>query len=162
MAEKNPACGVSPKEPPGVDALSYEVYLSFMAALHLHRSLMARTFAGAGGHMGQAGALRILAVNDGLSQRDLAEKMHVARPTVTIMLQGMEANGMIERRPDERDQRVTRVYLTQEGRALEERAQEALGRYINETIGAMTERDREELKRLLGEFASNTTKALEE
>ena len=42
--------------------------------------------------------------------------LHLSRPSVTAMLQALEKSGAIERRSDERDQRLTRVYLTDEGR----------------------------------------------
>jgi len=157
-----PACGISPAPPPGVDPLSYQVFLSFMTALHAHRQLMFKILAETGGHPGQAGALRQLAANDGMSQRDLAQNMHLSRPTVTVMLKAMEAHDVVERRVDEKDQRITRVFLTEKGRTLAEQAQEGIASYINTSIGALSEKDRRELDRLLGELAKNTTKALEE
>ena len=47
--------------------------------------------------------LRFLSVNDGITQRDLAEALHVARPTVTKMLNAMEKAGLVRRRPDAAD-----------------------------------------------------------
>ena len=63
-------------------------------------------------HRGQGYALIHLWHNDGMSQRDLARSMHISPASVTNMLQRMERDGWIERKRDEADQRVVRVYLT--------------------------------------------------
>lgn len=150
-----------PLELDGVDPLSYRVFQAFMRALHLHGQLMVRTLAEEGTHPGQAVCLRILATHDGISQRDLAHSLHVAPPTVTTMLQRMERAGVIERRPDEADQRVTRVQLTAQGRRLEESLRAIFARYISQALDSMSEEDRRQLERLLGIMAENTARALE-
>ena len=60
----------------------------------------------------------VLTTNDGASQRELADVLHLARPTVTKMVQALERSGAVERRPAPGDQRLTRVYLTTSGRAV--------------------------------------------
>ena len=69
-------------------------------------------------HCGQGIALRQLWRTDGLTQSELAHRLHVAPATVTIALQRMERIGLIERRSDQRDQRVSHVFLTDRGRSL--------------------------------------------
>lgn len=61
-----------------------------------------------------------LAHNDGLSQLDLVERTHLKAPTISIALKNMEACGLVSRESDEHDMRVTRVKLTEKGRALDE------------------------------------------
>jgi DNA-binding MarR family transcriptional regulator len=143
-----------------VDPLSYRVFQAFMRTLHLHRQLMARTLVEDGSHPGQALCLRMLAAHDGMSQRDLGRALHLAPPSVTTMLQRMERSGIVERRPDEADQRITRVGLTAEGRMLEERLRGIFARYISQALDSMTEDDRLELERLLHLLADNTARAL--
>jgi DNA-binding MarR family transcriptional regulator len=118
--------------------------------------------AGRGGHPGRAIVLGMLAGHDGISQRDLAEKMHLARPTVTIMLQKMEAEGLIERWDDIEDQRLTRIRLTDAGREQGKNLEDAYKAYINSTVGSLSEPDRAELARLLGLLNDNVTAALKE
>jgi len=150
-----------PHELDGIDPLSYRVFQAFMRTVHVHRQLMVRTLAEEGAHPGQAVCLRMLAAHDGISQRDLACALLLAPPTVTTMLQRMEKAGTIERRPDEDDQRITRVRLTAEGRRLEERLRAVLARHIGRALDSMSEVDRRELERLLGIMAENTARSLE-
>lgn len=150
----------SPAEADGVDPSSQEVLRAFMRTIHLHRQSMLKLLAAKGAHPGQAIYLRMLARNDGISQRDLAEKLMLAAPTVTSTLQRMERLGMVERRPDPDDQRVTRVHLTAEGRRLEAELHEVFSEYLVRTIDSMPDADRRELARLLGTMADRLTGAL--
>ena len=59
-----------------------------------------------------------LAHGEGLTQLELAKRAHLSAPTVSVTLKKMEADGLLDRLPDEKDQRTVRVYLTEEGRAL--------------------------------------------
>jgi MarR family transcriptional regulator, organic hydroperoxide resistance regulator len=145
----------------GVDAPSYGAFQSFMKTLHLHRQLMVRMLAEKGSHMGNAACLRVLSAQDGISQRDLAETLHLSRPTVTGMLQLMEKNGAIERRADEKDQRLTRVYLTDEGRKMDAHLRAGFAEYVERTFGEMPENDRRDLERLLDELSENIQRALQ-
>lgn len=149
MTKADAAFKLSLVELEGVDELSARVFRTFLNALRLHRQLMIATLAEHDSHPGQAICLRFLSANDGITQRDLADALHLARPTVSKMLQAMEKAGAIERRPDEHDQRLTRVCLTAAGHELETELRTVSAAYINKTMGTLPERDRRELGRLL-------------
>jgi MarR family transcriptional regulator, organic hydroperoxide resistance regulator len=144
----------------GADELSSRVFRAFLTTLRLHRQLMTRTLVAHGTHPGQAFCLRLLAANDGMTQRDVAEMLHLSRPTVTKMLQAMEKGGMIARRADAADRRLTHVYLTAGGRAREQALRSVSAAYVHETIGTLSTADRLELARLLEELAESISRAL--
>jgi DNA-binding MarR family transcriptional regulator len=146
----------------GVDELSLAAFRGFIHALRLHRRHMLTTLAEHGFHLGQAWCLRELSENDGITQRDLAEALHLARPTVTRMLQGMEKAGLVARSADENDQRLVRVTLTAAGRKLEGEMRRISADYVEQTIGTLSERDRRELARLLEELAASIAEAMGE
>lgn len=148
-------------EPEGVDALSWSVFRTWRTTDKLNRLLFMRMLAERGGHPGQAMCLWVLSGHDGISQRELAEIMHLAPPTVTAMLQKMEHHGLVERRPDEHDQRLTRLSLTDAGREMAAEIRDAQAAYVNETIGALSEDDRREFEQLLEVLAANIRTALE-
>jgi MarR family transcriptional regulator for hemolysin len=73
--------------------------------------------------MGERGAslwnwilLRTAAEHEGSSQREVAAHMHIEPPTLVRHLDQLADEGLVERRRDEQDRRVTRVYLTPAGR----------------------------------------------
>lgn len=58
-----------------------------------------------------------LARVEGPTQGELAEALEIEQPTGVRQLDAMEAAGLVERRPDEGDRRVKRVFLTEAGGA---------------------------------------------
>lgn len=63
--------------------------------------------------------LRILWVQDGLTQRELSESAGVMEPTTFSAVKAMEGLGLIERRHLAGNRKNMHVFLTQKGRALE-------------------------------------------
>ncbi|WP_296935732.1 MarR family transcriptional regulator [uncultured Marinobacter sp.] len=64
---------------------------------------------------------------EGLTQRELASLMAIENPTLVRLLDSLEQQGLIERRPCPNDRRARRLHLTSAGRAfmddLSERAE---------------------------------------
>jgi DNA-binding MarR family transcriptional regulator len=145
-----------------VDPSSAGVLAAFRRQMHLNRQLFMRLAAEKGGHPGRTVVLGMLSGHDGIAQRDLAEKLHLARPTITIMLQKMEHDGLIERWDDPDDQRLTRIRLTDAGRAQATDLGDAYKEGIDATIGTLSEADRLELTRLLELLNERTASALKE
>ncbi len=58
----------------------------------------------------------------GLTQQALAEKLLVGRSAMSMLLPELERRGLIERRSDETDRRVRRLWLTPEGEHLTQQA----------------------------------------
>lgn len=133
----------------GVDELSARAFRAFTTTAKLHFKNMMATVAAGRSHPGQAMCLRLISVNDGVSQRDVARMLHVSPPTVSKMLAAMERSGLVERRPDEADQRLTRVYLTTAGRERSDEMGATVGEYVNATFATLSERERRDLARLL-------------
>lgn len=141
--------------------LPYQLFGAFHKLIRANRQLMLRRVTEHGGHPGQMFCLKVLAEDDGITQRDLAERLNVTRPTVTVMLQKMEKAALIERRSDERDQRYTRIYLTKAGWELHEEMRRQLDELILDVVGPLPENDQTELLRLLGALNDNIQAALE-
>ena len=64
--------------------------------------------------------LRILWVNEGLTQRELSEQAGLMEPTTYSALKAMEANGLIERRQLNGNRKNIHIYLTPKGRDLKQ------------------------------------------
>lgn len=71
-------------------------------------------------HVGQEMVLFQLWREDGVTQSELIEQLCIEPPTMTKMLQRIEKAGFVQRQQDSQDARVSRVYLTETGRALEQ------------------------------------------
>lgn len=86
---------------------------------------------------------------DGISQANLAARVHFSAPTVSVTLQNMEAAGYIVRKPDPNDQRLTRIYLTETGKETEEKIHNCFLEAESELIAPLTEAETEALRPLL-------------
>lgn len=69
-------------------------------------------------HPKQIPILAVLYKEDGYSQKELARQLGVKPPTVTVSIQRLEKSGLLIRKQDEKDQRVSRIYLSPEGRKI--------------------------------------------
>ena len=77
-----------------------------------------------GMHRGQPLVLKALWGQDGLTHSELADLLFVRPATMSNMIKRMVKSGLVERRPDKSDQRVSRVYLTEAGREIQEHVQQ--------------------------------------
>ena len=65
----------------------------------------------------QASILFTLHQRDAMSQKELASRLNVSAPSITSSIQKMEKENYLTRRPDDRDQRVMRLSLTEKGKS---------------------------------------------
>ncbi|MCK5828561.1 MarR family transcriptional regulator [Candidatus Bipolaricaulota bacterium] len=98
---------------------------------------------------GQGFALVHLWNNDGVTQTDLSRSMHISPASVTNMLQRMERDGWIERKRDETDQRVVRVYLTVKANDTRKQARRVFQEMEDALNSIYTAEEQSTLKQLL-------------
>jgi DNA-binding MarR family transcriptional regulator len=144
--------------PPGAENLDPATLQAFHAlgrVFHLHRQAMQRKLSNPETHHGELVSLRLLTRTDGISQREFADTLHLSRPRVTSILQNLERAGAVRREADAADKRVTRVFLTAEGRRQEMENRAAFEDYVQQTIGRLADDDKVELVRLLDEVSGH-------
>jgi len=71
---------------------------------------------------GQSKLLQLIAKNEGIIQRDLAEQMDMRPSSMTEALGRLEQLNLILRKRDEKDQRSMHIYLTNKGKEIVEDA----------------------------------------
>nr|ACR15125.1 Mar family transcriptional regulator [Streptomyces spiramyceticus] len=69
---------------------------------------------------GQFAQLLALYEQEGLTQRELCERVQIEQPTMAYTLQRMERDGLVHRVPDPRDKRQAQVLLSDRARELQE------------------------------------------
>jgi DNA-binding MarR family transcriptional regulator len=104
---------------------------------------------------GQPKLLSLIKANEGITQKDLAEKNMCTPATITGMLNKLEANHYVIRVPDESDKRVLRVYLTPEGRFLAEHAESHMKALIEKLFEGFTEEELHTLIKLTNKIKHN-------
>jgi DNA-binding MarR family transcriptional regulator len=106
-------------------------------------------------YRGQPSVLQALWEQEGLMHTELARRLQVQPATITKMLQRMERAGFVERRPDPEDQRVSRVYLTEAGRAVRAGVQQVWRRLEEEAFAGFTPEERALLRRFFVQIREN-------
>jgi DNA-binding MarR family transcriptional regulator len=96
----------------------------------------------------------LCAVHD-LSQHQLAGRLGVEQATVSIMLRRMARVGLVGRRRDKNDARVTRVYATRKGRALEKPVLRVWRDQESQLLAGLTDGEKRALRRLLERIRAN-------
>ncbi len=86
---------------------------------------------------------------DGLTQRDLVNRVDVEQATMANTLARMERDGLITRRPDPEDGRVRRIWLTERGRGLHIEATEAARQENESVLAGLPANERDQLIVLL-------------
>ena len=136
-----------PKEMP-MPMMLYQV-------VHLHKQYVLQQMKPTGLQVSQAGILFILRNCGPMSQREIADKIHVTPPSVTVAIQKLEKLGYIERRPDERDQRVMRIYLTEPGDTAVDQVQRILETTQEKLLRHMSPEEKLLLRRLVLQMRDN-------
>jgi MarR family transcriptional regulator, organic hydroperoxide resistance regulator len=109
-------------------------------------------------YRGQPPVLFALWDQEGLMHTELAERLQNTPATITKMIQRMEKAGFVQRRPDANDQRVSRVYLTETGRAIQSQVQEIWDTIETETFAGFTGEESLLLRSFLQRIRQNLTK----
>ena len=99
--------------------------------------------------------MRSLFHQDGLTQQELVNSTNMKAPTISVAIRTLEEAGMVRREPDPKDLRSVRVYLTEQGRAVDEEFREKLRCTDRRMMEGISEEDEETLIRLLMSVREN-------
>ena len=96
---------------------------------------------------GRARALRRLARHP-MTMRELAQLLGIDPPNATVVVDDLESEGLVRRRPHHTDRRIKMVEATRKGKSLARRADEILGT-PPPALSALDADDLETLRRIL-------------
>lgn len=104
---------------------------------------------------GQFPVLMCLWKQDGLTQRELYQRVHIEQATMSNTLGRMERDGLIRRKPDPDDRRASRVLLTAKGRKLEVKIADATKAVDAMAQGKLKKIDTKAMMVLMAEMIEN-------
>ena len=105
--------------------------------------------------------LRMLARKDGISQGEVWNRFEVDPSRITRLAKSLEKEGLVRRERDLADNRVVRMYLTEEGRRMIDEFSGRHERFERRVREAVSEEDLGELQRILS-LLTEAMKDLEE
>ncbi|HVV18476.1 MAG TPA: MarR family transcriptional regulator [Pseudonocardiaceae bacterium] len=97
-------------------------------------------------------ALRVLLHHGAMRPSALSEHLHIAPRSTTELLDGLAAQGLVERRPGPEDRRATLAEPTGHGRQVAAQIRAATGTESDRLFATLSPDDRARLTRILGEL----------
>jgi len=119
------------------------------------QDLLEKRIAPFGVTRGQWYFLRVLWIEDGLSQRELSARVGMMEPTTVIALRGMEKAGLIRRVRSREDRRRARVSLTPQGRRLQRRLLPVARRIVEQAEKGIDRRSLETFRAAITRMTRN-------
>jgi DNA-binding MarR family transcriptional regulator len=143
--------------PADLDAASMEAYITL---LRVAGAILAAGDVQLQRHKISQARMRLLAQlrisgEDGLPPWELADHLGVARATITRLLDGLEHDGLVERRPSKSDRRSLLVHLSARGRALLRRVLPQRVERIQTLTAGLSTADKRTLVTLLERIEAN-------
>jgi len=93
--------------------------------------------------------LVILFNGEKLTMKELADKIHRTKPTVTVLIEKLVQYGFVEKEKSSTDSRVTYIKLTRKGIKLKPIFDDISGKLNDVLYGGLTDEETEVLERLL-------------
>lgn len=79
------------------------------------------------------GILSFLYIHENITMKELAEKIHRSKPTVTVLVDKLVALGYVLKEKSDADSRVTYIRLTEQGKTFQKDFQE-ISQSLNERV----------------------------
>jgi len=95
----------------------------------------------AGVSLSQWRVVGALVIQPGLTQKEIADKVGIEGATLVPIIDKMEKEGLLKRKPDSSDRRVNRIYLTQKADSLWESMVECALRIRKSSTKNISEND---------------------
>lgn len=96
-----------------------------------------------------AGILRLLHIAAGLSQQELAGRLGIHPSRLVAILDGLEKQGFVERKPNPDDRRLYSLHLTKEGNKALEQIGKIAREHQDALLSALNKEEREALSAML-------------
>lgn len=121
----------------------------------LHHTRANRAADEIGLYRGQAALLMTLWERDGMTHSEVADRLRISPAAATKVIKRMEQASYVERRGDPADDRLSRVFLLEQGRAVIARIHGAFEQLNGAMFDGMTDTELQCLGRLLARISAN-------
>ena len=99
--------------------------------------------------------LMVISENDGISSGELCQLLDMRPSSISELSDRMAEKGLVEKKTDEADKRVSRIFLTELGKAQAERIAEVRTEALNSFSGCFTDEEAEHFCELAGKLAAH-------
>ena len=104
---------------------------------------------------GQGMMLMFLSGHEGMTHSEIAEKLDISPAAATKVIKRLEEEGYIQRKSDEKDERLSRVFMQEAGRAVISGIQSSFKKLDEQTFQNFGEDDLDRLEDYLRHILTN-------
>ncbi|MDP6954120.1 MAG: MarR family transcriptional regulator [Alphaproteobacteria bacterium] len=104
---------------------------------------------------GQYPVLMHLWQEDGLTQKELSNRVRIEAPTMVRTLDRMERDKLVVRKRSDADRRQIHIRLTAKGKALKSDLSSLSGEVDKVALSGLSKKDKEQLQALMGKVIKN-------
>ncbi len=104
---------------------------------------------------GQDEILLVVLFYDGIKPSQIAKRMNTSLASISVSLKRLEKAGFIEKKQDEKDARITRVYINKKGKEAMADVRKSLSEYENKMLDGFDFEEKEQLKGFLDRLIFN-------
>ncbi|MDU5476058.1 MULTISPECIES: MarR family winged helix-turn-helix transcriptional regulator [Pantoea] len=97
-------------------------------------------------------ALKVIAVQDGVTMRELSDELMQNFPTLTKIIDKMVLEALVYRRPDEQDRRKVRLHISDKGKAVLDQQNNRVNEHQDKLEGVYGSDESQMLKEMLEQF----------
>lgn len=133
------------------DSVGYQVRETFLAISRAFRKRVAKHRVTSG----QWYFLRALWTEEGVTQRQLSERVGTTEPTTVSAIKLLIRNGWVVKAPHPADKRATTIYLTRKGRKLRERLMPHATEVNGIALQGFSDKERHSLNDMLARIQAN-------
>ena len=98
----------------------------FIRLTHLYFKKAFALVKDTGIHPKQVPLIGLVYCREGISQKEISQALRISPPTVAVSIKRLEKAGIIERPAHGKDQRLSRIFLTEKGRAVTGKVRECI------------------------------------
>ncbi len=106
-------------------------------------------------HPKQIPVLLTLKDNEGISQNELAKRLHVKPPTIAVSVKRLRAAGFVAKQEDDNDARISHLYLTDKAKKVLEEIQNTFESAADSMLAGFAEEERAQLVSYLKRILEN-------
>ena len=99
--------------------------------------------------------LKVLSIENGINQNELARRVHLKGSTVSVALGEMEKQGYVVRRPSENDLRKINVFITSKGYELKKEIDKMVEALEEKMLSSLSDTEKANLKNYLLKILDN-------
>ena len=97
---------------------------------------------------------------EGVTQQDLCNATFKDKPSMTRLINNLEKLGLAERRSNDSDKRINRIYLTSKGKKLEKKVNQVVLQTIREAFTGIEEQEITAIKVTLRKIFENVRESM--